>query len=185
MTIVTLLVPEGYENYNYIDTQRDLLVDALAQRDGDTCFYCHAEFVNEQDHKRSRTLDHYHSQDYCRSKGFSFEDTHGLQNLVLSCKGCNSSKSNREWLDDGTLQPRGRVRAVKGPRPEVCGTCMSGRLLLMGESCPDCGSGPQPAAAPGAYRKSTRECSHSGAEHCGYCFIGIIPRVTPLMEGAV
>ena len=174
-------IPLQYAEYNYIDTQRDLLVDALVQMHGDNCAYCDKPFVNEQDHKYSRTVDHYHSQDWCKRNGLSFEETHGMGNLRLAHKVCNSTKSNRAWLDDGTLEPRGRVRVAKGPRPEICETCMSGRILLVGEVCKDCGSGPQPAAAPTAYRKSTRECSHSGEEHCGYCFIGIIPRVTPLV----
>ena len=168
------------QSYNYIDTQRDLLVDALARRDGDACFYCGCDFVDEQDHKRSRTVDHYHSQDFCRKNNFTFEQTHGMENLRLSCKACNSQKSNREWLDDGTLAPRGRVRTVKAPRPELCDTCMSGRILLHGEVCPTCNSGPQPASAPGAYKKTPKECSHSGLDHCWYCFLGLVPRADDL-----
>lgn len=170
----------AFPDYNYVDTQRDLLVDALVQIYGDRCFYCPEKFVNEQDHKFSRTVDHYHSQDYCKKNGFSFEETHGLENLVLSHKLCNSNKSNREWLEDGTLAPRGRVRPVKKPRPEVCETCYSGRLLFIGENCPDCGSGPQPASAPKAYQVSPKECSHAGYEHCWLCFLGFVARKTPL-----
>lgn len=173
-------IGEQFAGYNYIDTQRDLLVDALARIYGDVCFYCDCEFVNEQDHKRSRTVDHYHSQDYCKKNGYTFEQTHGLENLRLSCKSCNSNKSNREWLDDGTLAPRGRVRPVKAPRPEFCDTCVSGRILRIGERCPDCGGGPQPAGSPKAYQLPVKECTHDGVYYCRYCFVGIIPRKSEL-----
>lgn len=174
-------IPEQYKEYNYIDTQRDLLVDALVQIHGDVCSLCPQPFVDEQDHKFSRTIDHYHSQDYCKRNGFTFEETHGIQNLTLMHKVCNSNKSNREWLDDGTLAPRGRVRAPKSPRPELCETCMSGRLLLLGEQCGVCGSGPQPATAPKMYQLSTKDCDHSGPNFCGYCFIGLVPRKSALV----
>lgn len=176
-------IPERYAEYNYIDTQRDVLVDALVQVYGDECFYCDIPFVDEQDHKHSRTIDHYHSQDWCRNSGRSFEETHGMENLVLAHKVCNSQKSNREWLDDGTLAPRGRVRTVKAPRPAVCDTCVSGRLLLIGETCPDCGSGPQPANAPKMYQKSPKECTHSGLDHCWMCYLGFLPRESEFADG--
>lgn len=173
-------IPEGYRGYNYVDTQRDVVVDALVQIYGDECFYCPAPFVDEQDHKYSRTVDHYHSQNWCRTQGYSFEDTHGIHNLVLAHKVCNSNKSDRVWLEDGTLSPRGRVRAPKAPRPKLCETCFSGRLLFIGEVCPDCGSGPQPASSPTAYQVRPRDCSHSGYEFCYMCFLGMIPRANPL-----
>lgn len=173
-------VPEHYAEYNYVDTQRDLLVDALVQLYGDRCFYCPIEFTNEENHKYSRTVDHYHSQDYCKKNGFDSMATHGMKNLVLAHKVCNSNKSNREWREDGTLEPRGRVRVPKGPRPELCETCMSGRLLLVGETCPVCNSGPQPATAPKMYQKTPKECSHSGMDHCYMCYLGFTPRKSPL-----
>lgn len=173
-------IPKQYADYNYVDTQRDLLVDALVQMYGEACAYCEHEFVNEQDHKYSRTIDHYHSQDWCRRNGYSFDETHGIKNLVLAHKICNSNKSNREWLEDGTLAPKGRVRAVKKPRPVLCETCFSGRLLFIGETCDDCGSGPQPAPAPAAYQVSPKECSHSGFSHCWMCWLGMVKRVDPL-----
>lgn len=176
------IIPDRYADYNYADTQRDILVDALVQVYGDGCFYCPAPFVNEENHKHSRTVDHYHSQDYCKKQGFDFMATHGMQNLVLAHKVCNSNKSNRAWLEDGTLEPRGRVRTPKAPRPEICETCASGRLLLLGETCPHCGSGPQPATAPKMYQKTPKECSHAGMHHCWMCYLGFVPRETPLGE---
>jgi len=188
MTIMLLAeaIPERYAGYNYVDTQRDVIVDALVQIYGDNCFYCEKDFVDEQDHRYSRTVDHYHSQDWCKKQGYSFEQTHGMQNLVLAHKVCNSQKSNREWLEDGTLAPRGRQRPVKLPRPEYCETCASGRLLLFGETCEVCGSGPQPAQAPKMYQRTPKECSHSGPEHCWMCYLGFVERVTELsFDGVV
>lgn len=173
-------IPSRYADYNYMDTQRDVLVDALVQIYGDECFYCDVEFINEENHKYSRTVDHYHSQDYCKKHGFSFIETHGIQNTVLAHKVCNSNKSNREWREDGTLAPRGRERKAKSPRPELCDTCFSGRLLLVGEKCARCGSGPQPATAPRAYQRKPKECSHDGPEYCWRCFLGQVPRKSEL-----
>lgn len=172
-------IPKGCEDYNYVDTQRDLLIDALVQMHGDNCAYCPQPFVNEQDHKFSRTIDHYHSKDFCKKNGFSFMETHGLVNLVLAHKLCNSNKSNREWQKDGTLAPRGRIRRPKSPRPIICDTCYSGRLLFVGEVCSDCGSGPQPAVAPRAHQVSPKECSHSGYQTCWLCWLGMVERKEP------
>lgn len=176
MAVRQIEVPAFCADYDYVNTQRDLLVDALVQIYGDECFYCDKPFVDEQEHKYSRTIDHHQSKDYCRKNSFSFEETHGMQNLRLCHRVCNHSKSNREWLENGKLAPRSRPRPVKRPRSPVCNICMSGRLLLNGETCPDCGSGPQPANSPGAYQKTPKECSHKGIDHCWWCYLGFVPR---------
>jgi hypothetical protein len=183
IVIRTPQVPDGYETYNYIETPQASLIAVLIELHGDICWYCDKPYTDIPDDKWSRTVDHFHSKDWCKKQGYDFYQTHGMTNLVMAHKGCNSTKSNREWLEDGTLAPRGRVRKPKGPRPELCDTCMSGRLLLMGEFCPDCGSGPQPATAPKAYQVTPKECDHDGDFYCWMCFIGHVPRKTALNLG--
>lgn len=163
------------------DKTRDI-VDALIRRDGYKCFYCVEPLSEDDASKYYRTVDHYHSIDWCRKKGWPGEDVHGMANLVLAHRVCNASKSNREWLEDGTLAPRPRTRQPRTPRPDVCTTCTSGRKLLPGEKCPICNSGPQPRKSPTALKRSPTLCDHANF-HCYFCFLQIVPRVRPLQLG--
>lgn len=145
------------------------IVAALIRRDGDNCVYCDLPFHEDKESKWSRTVDHYHSIDWCRKQGWSAIDTHGMPNLRLSHKTCNSVKSNRTWQEDGTLSPR-RVRMPKAPHPEVCTTCRSGRKLYPGETCAICGSGAQPTTAPTMLKRSPTLCDHDEF-HCSFCYV--------------
>lgn len=165
---------------SYTETPKKEIQAALIARDGDKCAYCPEPFDEGDNDKHSRTIDHYHSVDYGRRNGWTEDEIHGFDNLRLAGKSCNAKKSNREWLEDGTLAPRGRERRAKVPRPELCETCMSGRLLFIGETCEICGSGPQPASAPSSTQKSPKQCSHAGFDHCWMCFIGLVPRKSAL-----
>src|SRR5690606_2665227 len=145
------------------------IVNALIRRDGDDCVYCEIPFSDDQDSKWSRTVDHYHSIDWCRKQGWSATDTHGMANLRLSHRVCNSVKSNREWLEDGTLAPKAS-RPVKAPRPDHCNTCNSGRKLYPGERCAICNGGAQPTTAPTMLKRSPTLCDHR-QYFCSFCFV--------------
>lgn len=160
---------------NYVDDKKSDIVKALIQRDGDQCFYCPLPFDKDSNDKYGRTIDHHHSIDYGRKNGWGFLEIHGMENLRLAHKACNSKKSNRAWLPDGTLEPRGREARVHVERIDVCDFCMSGRLLYPGEECHLCGITARPSVAPAMLQKPPKECDHD-VYHCAYCFIGHIPR---------
>lgn len=146
------------------------IVQALVRRDGDQCVYCDVPFAPGQDSKWSRTVDHYHSIDWCRKQGWSAQDTHGMANLRLAHRACNSVKSNREWLEDGTLAPKPNPRPVKVARPTICTTCNSGRKLYPGETCVICGGGAQPTTAPTMIKRPPTLCDHR-TYLCSFCFV--------------
>lgn len=171
---------------HYKNTPKKEIVAALIERDGDICAYCPKPFDEAREGPMSRTIDHYHSVDYGTRNGWTDDEIHGFDNLRLAHRECNSRKSNREWIAEGVLEPRGRTKAPKAPRPEMCDTCMSGRLLLPGENCLDCGSDPQPRVAPRSTQKTPKECSHAGYDHCWLCFLGMVPRksaILTILEG--
>lgn len=160
---------------NYIDDKKSDIVAALIARDGDVCFYCPLPFDGDPNDKLGRTVDHYHSVDWGRKNGWGLLEIHGMENLVLSHKACNSKKSNRAWLPDGTLEPRGKEAKVHVERIDVCDTCMTGRLLYPGERCHVCGIDARPIVAPAMLQRRPKECDHD-LHHCYLCFIGHIPR---------
>lgn len=160
---------------NYVDDSKADIIAALIERDGDSCMYCPQPFDPDSNDKHGRTIDHYHSVDYGRKQGWDFLKIHGMQNLVLAGKSCNSKKSNRAWLEDGTLESRGRQKGPAVLRIDVCDTCSTGRLLYPGEFCPDCGIGARPEVAPSMLQRRPNECDHDQF-HCYMCFIGHIPR---------
>jgi 5-methylcytosine-specific restriction endonuclease McrA len=85
---------------------RSLLLTALARRDGTLCHYCDVPTIlTHEGHPRRRTLDHVIPQ------SFGGKDT--LDNLVLSCQSCNSSKGAQ--VDRSQLCPhcRGRTPAYE------------------------------------------------------------------------
>ena len=168
------LTPAELEHLNYIESSRAELRAALEERDGPDCFYCEGELDLE-----NRTIDHVIPQREARRRGWEMESTHGLGNLVLSCRTCNSLKGDRLLNEDGTIPPRPmsrkRRKAIKSARPEVCKTCMSGRKLRVDETCSVCYSGPQPVIWPTFYQKTAKDCSHGWddpMDHCAGCVTG-------------
>jgi len=85
-------------------------------------------------------------------------------------KLCNAKKSDLLYNEDGTLPVRGRVKAVKLPRPETCDLCMNGRLLMPDEVCPICESDAQPKSWPRSLQREPKECDHSQF-HCWVCLV--------------
>lgn len=119
------------------------------------------------------TIDHWHPL----AHGGTWADN----NLKLMHRKCNQLKGDMVPHVDGTLPKRKqstfRRRAEKrSGRAELCETCMSGRLLGFQEICDNCGSGPQPEAAPTLYQMRPKECPHAGPWHCWMCFLGMVAR---------
>lgn len=145
---------------------RAAIVDALIARDGYVCQFpgCTRPFTSED----PPTIDHW------IPRSVSGDDT--LSNLRLMHRECNNTKGDSIPNPDGTLSLVKAVSIVRQPRPSLCDTCMSGRILLVGEKCPDCKSGPQPAGSPTAYKKNPKNCTHSGYDHCWLCHVGLVER---------
>lgn len=145
-------------------------IQKIIDRDGDMCFICKKEFGK----KEKKTLDHW----IPLSKGGTWD----ISNLRLAHKSCNLWKGDRVPLTDGTVPdppPRSskyhKKRIRKQNRPKVCSVCASGRILLQGERCYACHSGPQPLTFPGWAKKKSSECDH-GIYHCYACILGFAIR---------
>jgi hypothetical protein len=156
---------------------RDAAIEALIERDGYKCQFpgCRLPFDPDPESRYGRSLDHIYPQVRAKADGWTFEQIWGLDNLQLMHRVCNSRKSDLTYDEDGNLPISNRTRAVKGPRPEFCLLCENGRALYPGEECPECFSGPQPAAWPAVLQKTPKQCDHS-TYHCWLCVIGHVPR---------
>jgi hypothetical protein len=158
---------------------REQRVADLIERDGDFCMHpdCKKKFIIGDE----ITIDHWYP--------LAHGGTWAMKNLKLMHRKCNQLKGDMIPRPDGTLPQRPKStfqrRAEKrSGRQEVCDTCMSGRLLGFQEECPDCGSGPQPEAAPALYQLRPKECPHAGPWHCWMCWIGMTPR-EPAMKNVL
>lgn len=143
------------------DLTRDEIVNFLRKRDGDRCMFpgCVRPLDNSKD---INTLDHIYPQYLARRDGWTREQTDSLDNLQILHKSCNSLKGHQLPDEKGEFKIAVREpKVVKGPRPELCETCYSGRLLFLGEECYDCGSGPQPATMPKVLQRVPKECDHA------------------------
>src|SRR5687767_2553221 len=121
------------------------VINILRHRDGDGCFLGKHQFGSDDE----ITFDHWMPQSWCFANGWTYEQVWDISNLRLACKPCNAKKGDLIPVDDFTVPVREpKARPIRVPRPEACDTCMNGHLLLPGETCPDCGSGPQPKSAP-------------------------------------
>lgn len=167
---------------NVIGMTKTELFDFLKARDGDRCMFpgCDRPLDDPND---INTVDHIYPQYLGALDGWTYEQINDISNLQICHKSCNTIKGHQLPDENGRFRINRRPpRPAKAPRPEVCQTCHSGRILLMGEECPDCGSGPQPAVAPSAYQKSPKDCPHSGAFHCWLCYLGFVERGSALMN---
>lgn len=124
------------------------LIKRLAKRDGWDCVMC-GVLLNID----TATIEHW----VPRAAGGTNED----RNLKLACQPCNNEKSDLVPRKDGTIPKRkSRMYHVKRPRPAVCTECDAGRLLDQGETCDECGSGPQPYVRPRYLKMHVQECDH-------------------------
>lgn len=165
-----------------IKISRQDLILGLLERDGDFCMYpgCSKELDFDAVGPREVTIDHHYPQSWCIAQGWSTEEIWALDNLRLMCKACNAKKSDLVPNEDGTLpvkpQSATALRRNRGPRPEVCQTCESGRALGPDDECHVCGSGPMPYSFPRWAKLLPNECSHSGIWWCWCCASGIVER---------
>lgn len=133
----------------------------LKDRDGDRCTFpgCTRPLGDSKD---IDTLDHIYPQYLAKQAGWTRAETDALENLQVMHKTCNAIKGHQLPDENGEFKvPVREPRSIKGPRPELCETCYSGRLLFPGEECYDCGSGPQPAVAPLVFQRKPKDCDHS------------------------
>lgn len=163
---------------------RDEIILSLMERDGTNCQLpsCSKPLdFSLVDGPQMVTIDHRFPQSKARESGWTEEQIWDLSNLLLMHRRCNALKGDREFDEEGNLElPIPQRKAVaKSERIPVCNLCESGRLLLEGEVCELCGSGPQPATAPRYLRVQPSECAHgwdNTPNYCWMCFIGMVER---------
>lgn len=145
---------------------RKEIIEFVSRRDGYFCYICDKPFRSPKD----VTIDHFWP--------LAHGGTWALDNLKLAHQPCNNLKGDALPNPDGTINFVNRkVKIPKLPRPEFCDHCISGRLLLIGEVCELCGSGPQPVMFPTSYKRKSTNCDHD-KYHCFACIIGLVKRKT-------
>lgn len=162
----------------YTKIPRAELVRQLRERDGDLCRHPDCgesiDFDLTEGHYMA-TLDHREPQVWCREQGWTMEQIWDLSNLDLMHRRCNAKKGDLRYREDGTLpekpQSKFRFRRQKRvQRPEVCESCMAGRLLGPDEWCNACGCGANPGRYPKWRQMKVTECDHD-LFYCVSCTI--------------
>lgn len=182
----------------HVKIPRSELVRKLVKRDGLTCQHpdCGKRLdlsLIGADDPREPTIDHWIPQSWAFDNGWTYEKVWDLSNLKLMHKRCNAKKGSLLPNADGTLparpgktfQPRRDKRAT---RPEICESCNSGRLIDLGQTCPVCGSGPQPEQFPALYKVSPKECPHEGPWSCWSCVLESdirTPAIVDVLDGGI
>lgn len=160
---------------------RQEIIELLTERDGYVCMFPNCTEPLAEGGKHMVTLDHIYPQAKAKTDGWTNEQINDVDNLQLMGKNCNARKGHLLYDENGNLPVKKvDIKIPKAQRPAVCETCFSGRILLPGEECFDCGSGPQPAGAPKATQKTPKECSHAGYDHCWMCYLGFVERGSAL-----
>jgi hypothetical protein len=77
------------KNLQYGD---NLVKELLLIRDGWKCFYCGHLFSVNMDGWNNMTIDHVEPQSLAKD-----DNVHNISNLRISCRNCNSSKSDKEY----------------------------------------------------------------------------------------
>lgn len=151
------------------EISRSEAVEYLLKTWGNKCMYpgCTLPFDSA---KHGMTIDHHYPQVRAREDGWEEESIHGIDNLRLMGKSCNSKKSDFIIDEEGKLPSFDRPKRMKVIRPDLCRDCNNGRLVYPGEHCDVCGSGPRPMAAPGVFKRKPKQCSHTYPEHCALCW---------------
>lgn len=183
-----------------VKMQRAEILTALLLRDGDICMHpdCGREMdiimiddvaFTDATGKQEVTVDHWIPQSWAFDNGWTMDRVWDLDNLKLMHKECNAKKGDLLPNADGSLPEKPvstrEKRADKSNRPEVCQTCNSGRLLIFGEECGVCGSGPQPEAFPHYKKVRPPECDHK-IQWCWACAIGLyerVPAIVTVLDG--
>lgn len=169
-----------------LELTKEETIAALIERDGNRCMFpgCDKPFDSGN---HMITFDHIYPQYLAKRDGWTRAQTDALDNLQLMGKTCNAIKGHQLPDENGEFRVNVREpKVTKGPRPELCQLCFSGRLLMLGEECPDCGIGPQPARWPGSLQRKPKECNHSDT-HCWVCVIDQpelrVPALNRLLTG--
>lgn len=147
---------------------KETVILQLTNRDGYRCMFpgCTLPFSE----KDPPTIDHWYP--------LSIFGDESLENFRLMHFKCNNKKGNIIPNEDGTLDIMvRRPKISKQRRPIICNLCLSGRILIKGETCPVCNSGPQPPIFHTSMKKLPAHCPHSGDHWCRHCCIGIIKRL--------
>lgn len=150
-----------------VELSRQDTIKVLIKRDGDYCRFpgCTRPF----DKKDIRTIDHVYPKHLAKQDGWSYEEIESLDNKQIMHRTCNARKGHVPYDAQGNLAiPAKEPKVIKVARPDLCDTCYSGRILLPGEECPDCGIGPQPTRWPTSLQRRPKDCDHS-THHCFMC----------------
>lgn len=167
-----------------VKVPRAELVAALRKRDGDTCQHPDCgrvidfnapEIVDGKSNPLANTIDHWYSQSFGKTNGWTVEKIWDLSNLKMMHKKCNAKKGDLIPNKDGTLPPKPQStfrfrRQKRANRPEMCEDCHSGRLLGEGEWCNACGCGTNPGRFPKWRQMKVTECDHD-LFYCVSCTI--------------
>ena len=150
-------------------------IEILKSRDGDSCFICKKEFIDE-----FPTIDHW----IPLAHGGGSE----IENLRLAHRKCNTEKADRIPNEDGTIPEKNltslqRYRAKrvnkKKLKEQICRICENGRKLQEYDICRVCGSHAGPKHAPHYLKRPSHLCDHN-INWCWACSIGIVDRKSAL-----
>jgi hypothetical protein len=156
-------------------TTKQEIVEILKSRDGDSCFICKKEFVDE-----SPTIDHW----IPLAHGGGSE----IENLRLAHRKCNTEKADRIPNEDGTIPEKNitslqryRMKRTnkKKLREQICRICDNGRKLAEKDICRACGSPAGPEHYPHYLKRQSNLCDHN-INWCWACSIGIVERKSAL-----
>lgn len=148
---------------------RQEIIEQLTERDGFVCMFPDCTEPMADDGKHMVTIDHIFPQYLARQKGWTNEQINDISNLQLMGKNCNARKGHHLPDENGIYPIKPIEKKIpRAERPLLCETCFAGRILLPGEECYDCGSGPQPQRWPTSLQKRPKDCDHS-TYHCFMC----------------
>lgn len=85
--------PRATSGQHGLGRKRLIMIGRLIQRDGDACFYCGEQLMEQWLY----TLDHL----IPKSKGGRTM----LSNFVLACAPCNQSKGDKSWVEFAKIKP--------------------------------------------------------------------------------
>jgi len=151
------------------------VISIIKNRDGDFCFICKKEFIEEPP-----TIDHW------IPKAHGGKDD--VENLRITHRKCNTEKADRIPNEDGTIPEKNltnmqrynlKKEHKKKLKEKVCHICENGRKLKKYDTCRVCGSEAGPKHAPHYLKRPANLCDHN-LNWCWACSIGIVNRKSTL-----
>lgn len=143
------------------------LVDYLIGRDGLFCYFPGCKKPQVFQGYDDISIDHW----IPKSKGGSDHS----ENLRIMHQRCNSIKSDRLILPDGTLEPKPVKTVKKTVKRKPCEKCWEGRELGEHDVCDACGQTAQPQPWPRYKQRTPGECDHN-KWFCWSCLLGFSER---------